>query len=516
MTSKRAAGDDTTSSMEGVPVFEASDAGSLGPSAPQEPVQIGQKVADKYRVDRVLGSSGMGIVYLAEHEEIGQWVAIKFLLEAAKNPQAFARFKREARVMAKIKNKHAVRIVDVGQLDEDTPYIVMEYLEGRDLSTVMKSNGPMPIPMACDVAMQVAEALASAHAAGVVHRDLKPSNIFLTPLADGSQHVTVIDFGVAKLRSGSEDGQDQGKKEEVTHTSMLIGSPRYMSPEQVSASRNVDHRADVWALGVIFQEMLTGQRVFKGEGIGLLLAAIAAQPAPPIQSLLPAIPSSIAELMHYTLQKDPASRTPNVAEFVAPLASFVADGESRLGRIRSILGDGSPASISTSGARPVMPFGQSGSWGTANPVGIVVPGSTPSLTDVSAGATGSVAALSSVPPARKSPVALILVSLLLLAGAGAAAVVLLRTPSGADAVPSTKPSVSAAALPAPSAPAASGSLEVRPAAASATVVAQPPPKSTRPVFGGPAPPKPSTPVPVKPVTPTDTKKPNHDPFDDPR
>jgi eukaryotic-like serine/threonine-protein kinase len=515
MTSKRAAGEDTTSSM-GVPVFEASDVGGLGPSGPQEPVQIGQKVADKYRIDRVLGSSGMGIVYLAEHEEIGQWVAIKFLLEAAKNPQAFARFKREARVMAKIKNKHAVRIVDVGQLNEDTPYIVMEYLEGRDLSTVMKSNGPMPIPMACDVAMQVAEALASAHAAGVVHRDLKPSNIFLSPLADGSQHVTVIDFGVAKLRSGSEDGKEDGKKEEVTHTSMLIGSPRYMSPEQVSASRNVDHRADVWALGVILQEMLTGQRVFKGEGIGLLLAAIAAQPAPPIQSLLPAIPGSIAELMHYTLQKDPSARTPNVAEFAAPLASFVADGESRLGRIRSILGDGSPASISTSGARRVMPLGQSGSWPTASSAGLVVPGSTPSLSDVSAGSTASLAAVSPTPQARRAPVALMLLLLLLLAGAGVAAVVVLRTPSGAEVVPSTKPSVSAVVLPALSAPAASGALEFRETAASATGVAPPLPKSTRPVVGGALPPKPSAAPTPKPVTTADTKKPNHDPFDDPR
>jgi len=290
-----------------------------------------------------------------------------------------------------------------------------------------------------------------------------------------------------------------------------------MSPEQVSASRNVDHRADVWALGVIFQEMLTGQRVFKGEGIGLLLAAIAAQPAPPIQSLLPAIPPSIAELMHYTLQKDPASRTSNVAEFAAPLAPFVADGESRLGRIRSILGDGSPASISTSGARPVMPFGQSGSWGTANPVGIVVPGSTPSLSDVSAGATGSLPVASPAPQARRAPVALILVSLVLLAGVGAAAVVVLRSPSGADAVPSAKPLASAVVLPAPSATVASGPLEFRDTAPSATGVAAPPPKSTRPVLGGAWPPKPVAPAATaKPVTTTDTKKPNHDPFDDPR
>ena len=141
------------------------------------------------------------------------------MLEAAKNPQALARFKREARVMAKIKNKHAVRIVDVGQLDEDTPYIVMEYLEGRDLSALIK-GGPLPIPMACDISLQVCEALASAHAAGVVHRDLKPSNIFLTPQADGSSNVTVIDFGVAKLRSAKDEGK-KGRGHPYLHADWL-------------------------------------------------------------------------------------------------------------------------------------------------------------------------------------------------------------------------------------------------------------------------------------------------------
>jgi len=244
----------------------------------------------------------------------------------------------------------------------------MEYLEGRDLSAFMK-GGPLPIPMACDIALQVCEALASAHAVGVVHRDLKPSNIFLTPQTDGSNHVTVIDFGVAKLRSS----KDEGKKEEVTHTSMLIGSPRYMSPEQVSASRDVDHRADVWALGVIFQEMLTGQRVFNGDGVGMILAAIASMPATPIERLLPGAPEPVVQLMRDVLEKDPARRVPSVAAFASYIAGFLPDGEVRLGRIRSTLGEGSPDSISGSGTRPVA---SSGSWSGATPFAV---GSSPSV-----------------------------------------------------------------------------------------------------------------------------------------
>jgi serine/threonine-protein kinase len=479
-------------------------------------VQIGQKVADKYRIERVLGSSGMGIVYLAEHEEIGQWVAIKFLLEAAKNPQAFARFKREARVMAKIKNKHAVRIVDVGQLNEDTPYIVMEYLEGRDLSTIMKANGPMPITMACDVAMQVAEALASAHAAGVVHRDLKPSNIFLSPLPDGSQHVTVIDFGVAKLRSDREDN-----KEEVTHTSMLIGSPRYMSPEQVSASRNVDHRADVWALGVIFQEMLTGQRVFHGDGIGMLLAAIAAQPPTPIQQLLPAIPADIAELMFYTLQKDPAARTPNIAEFAARVAQFVPDGEARLGRVRGILGDVPPESISTSGARKVMPFGQSGSFAAHSSGAFSVPQSSPSLLEASGTGAAEKGVAPTPAPTSRRPIGAIVVAVLLLIGGAAGVFVFLRKPTDrpvvAPANTVASAAGSAAVLAQPSAPAATPAaetaLELGDTAASATA-APSVPKPVRQASGPALPVKPAVAPSAKPTA--DTKKPARDPFDDPR
>jgi serine/threonine protein kinase len=311
-----------------------------------EPVEIGQMVAGKYRIEKVLGSSGMGVVYLAEHTEIGQRVAIKFLLEGAKNPQALARFKREARVMAKVKNKHAVRIVDVGQLDAATPYIVMEYLEGQDLSSLTRSLGQLSIPFTCDVLMQVCEALASAHQAGVVHRDLKPSNIFLTAQSDGTQHVTVIDFGVAKLRD------DREKSEEVTQTSTLVGSPRYMSPEQISGGRNIDHRVDVWALGVIMQEMLTNERVFKGDGVGMLLVAIATQAPAPVRQYLPTVPPELEQLLARTLDKDPASRTPNVAAFARVIAGFVPGSQARLGRILSTLGE--PDAASASGARSAV------------------------------------------------------------------------------------------------------------------------------------------------------------------
>ena len=168
-----------------------------------DPAYVGQVIDAKYRIERVLGSSGMGVVYLATHLEIDQAVAIKFLLNGAKDTAALARFRREARAMGRVRSEHAVRVIDVGQLDANTPFIVMDYLEGRDLSSLMKEMGKAELPFAAEVLLQACEGLAAAHAAGVIHRDLKPSNIFLTAQADGNPHVKVIDFGVAKLR-GSE------------------------------------------------------------------------------------------------------------------------------------------------------------------------------------------------------------------------------------------------------------------------------------------------------------------------
>ena len=197
----------------------------MSSTPPPPPVAIGELVANKYRVERVLGRGGMGVVVAALHEQLAQRVAIKMLLpEAEASPNALARFTREARAAATIRGEHVARVLDVGELPGGAPYIVMEYLEGRDLAQTLTDRGTLPPEEAVSYVLQACEAIAEAHAAGIVHRDLKPSNIFVTTGPDGSPLVKVLDFGISKaLLSGSAEGQ-------LTTTSSFVGSPIYSPP----------------------------------------------------------------------------------------------------------------------------------------------------------------------------------------------------------------------------------------------------------------------------------------------
>ena len=225
------------------------------------PVREGDLLAGKYRVDRVLGSGGMGIVVAARHEQLGQFVALKFLREQALgNPEAVARFLREARACVKLRSDHAAKVLDVGTLETGAPYMVMEYLEGADLGAVLAKYGPLPVETAALYVVQACEAIAAAHAAGIVHRDLKPQNLFLARTVGGASRIKVLDFGVSKVIAGLEMAG-------VTQTGSMLGSPLYMSPEQMRSSRDVDARADVWALGVVLFELLTQRWPFEAESI---------------------------------------------------------------------------------------------------------------------------------------------------------------------------------------------------------------------------------------------------------
>jgi serine/threonine-protein kinase len=235
------------------------------------PVQEGEVLAGKYRVERVLGVGGMGVVVAALHIGLDERVAIKFLLpEALGNPEAVARFAREARAAVKIKSLHVARVSDVGVLETGAPYMVMEFLQGQDLSQRVRDHGPLSIQEAVDFILQACEAIAEAHALGMVHRDLKPANLFLTRMADGSPCVKVLDFGISKVTSPSSSGQDFG----MTKTQAVMGSPLYMSPEQMASSRDVDGRTDIWALGTILYELLTGRVPFLGDTMPQLCAMI--------------------------------------------------------------------------------------------------------------------------------------------------------------------------------------------------------------------------------------------------
>ena len=205
----------------------------------------GEVLAGKYRVERVLGAGGMGVVVAAHHIQLDEKVALKFLLpEAALDGVAAARFLQEARAPpAKVKSEHVARVIDVGKLESGSPFMVMEYLDGSDLAAWIEKHGAMPVEQAVDFVLQACEALADAHALGIVHRDLKPANLFCIQRSDGQLSIKVLDFGISKVTKPGAVGHD------MTRTSALMGSPLYMSPEQMKLSKGVDFRTDIWSLG---------------------------------------------------------------------------------------------------------------------------------------------------------------------------------------------------------------------------------------------------------------------------
>src|SRR3984957_4604774 len=233
---------------------------------------IGSVVDGKYKVERVLGRGAMGVVIQATHVHLGEKVALKFLRYRAKaGTEDFqTRFKREARVSAKLKNEHITRVIDVGVWKERVPYMVMDYLDGGDLRELIKGQGPLPIGTAIDYTVQVCVGIAEAHANGIVHRDLKPSNLFLTKRADGSDLVKILDFGISKWRAGAT------AIPEMPQTGLVLGSPKYMAPEQLFGSADVDARADVWSIAAILYEMLTGRPPYDYPTLTRICAELAA------------------------------------------------------------------------------------------------------------------------------------------------------------------------------------------------------------------------------------------------
>jgi len=243
-------------------------------------MEPGSVIAGKFRIERVLGEGGMGIVLAAHHLHLGRLVAIKVLKpEALAHKDIVARFANEARSASRIQSEHVARVLDVGAFDSGEPYMVMEYLEGCDLSKYVRQRGPLAVGEAIDYLLQACEALAEAHVAGIVHRDLKPANLYLTRRADGSNCVKVLDFGISKAALSP----DQAAPQNMTQTSSVLGTPGYMAPEQLRSSKHVDARTDIWALGVILHELLTGRLAFQGSTVPEVYTSIlAGAPKPKI------------------------------------------------------------------------------------------------------------------------------------------------------------------------------------------------------------------------------------------
>jgi serine/threonine-protein kinase len=333
-------------------------------------VREGDVLAGKYRIDRILGAGGMGVVVAAHHVHLDERVAIKFLLpEMLSSGEAVARFSREARAAVKIKNEHVARVADVGTLENGAPYMVMEFLEGSDLGAWLRQRGALSIEQAADFVLQACEAIAEAHTLGIIHRDLKPPNLFVTRRPDGSLSVKVLDFGISKVRGQSSSVPDVS----ITKTSAIMGSPLYMSPEQMQSSKDVDVRADIWALGVILYELVTGEAPFLAETMQEVVAKILSVRPPPMSSKRSDVPPGFEAVVLKCLEKDRTRRYESVGLLAVDLLPF-APRRSRVS-VERISGVMRSSGLSATGlatppsSDPSEQVGTQGAWGQTNASG---------------------------------------------------------------------------------------------------------------------------------------------------
>ena len=284
----------------------------------------GSLLAGKYRVERLLGRGGMGAVYAAQHEVLCRRVAVKVLLTDPADGQGLQRFLNEARAAARLDSDHVARVMDFGTLESGLPFMVLEYLEGQDLSQALAARGPLPVAEAVDYILQTCEALAKAHAAGIVHRDLKPANLYLARQADGMARIKVLDFGISKV------GDQSLKPKSLTATSAMLGTPYYMSPEQVATPKLVDSRTDIWQLGICLYELLAGSPPFVRETLGELIFAIMNSAMPPLADKRPDVPAGLEQAISRCLERDVSRRFAKITELAESIAPFGSGGEKPL------------------------------------------------------------------------------------------------------------------------------------------------------------------------------------------
>jgi serine/threonine protein kinase len=276
----------------------------------------GARIAGKLRLVRPLGQGGMGVVWAAHHEALDKEVAVKLIRpeRVAANPELMARFEREAKTTARISHPHVVHVMDYGTVDDAVPYIVMELLNGFSLAELIESGGRLSLSTARVLVQQVGSALESAHERGVVHRDIKPHNVFILEESQGYPlFVKVLDFGIAKMLG---DAQVPGGSA-LTETGTIVGSPPYMSPEQIEGSRHVDLRSDLWSLGVITYEALTGKTPFRGNSFVAVGAAVLEGRYEPATRRRPGLPRRIDDWFAKALSVDPEGRFQNAEEMIA-------------------------------------------------------------------------------------------------------------------------------------------------------------------------------------------------------
>jgi eukaryotic-like serine/threonine-protein kinase len=287
-----------------------SDADTLAGGA-----RVGQTIAEKYRLERLLGRGGMGEVYEARHVVVGRRFALKLLHpHVAQGSSAVARFLREARAAGSLESPHIAAVVDFATTSDGVPFLVMEYLEGASLGRLLEREGPLAVPRAVSLLLQICRGLEAAHRAGIVHRDLKPDNLFVVKQHDGSELLKILDFGIAKLVD-EPNGQ-------LTHSGAVLGTAFYMAPEQARGEKQVDFRVDIYALGVIAFELLSAHKPHPGDGYNAILAHILTQPPEPLTSFRSGLPEGLVTLIEAAMAFEPAARPTSVAAWAESLAAY--------------------------------------------------------------------------------------------------------------------------------------------------------------------------------------------------
>lgn len=288
-------------------------------------MNVGDVIDGKYQLTRLIGHGGMGTVYEARHVQIGRRVALKFLhARLSKDPQIAARFLREAQAAAAAGSEHIVAVTDIGSGPQAEPYLVLEYIEGVDLATLLERQGPFETTRAVRLLLQVCRGLAAAHARGIIHRDLKPDNLMLTIREDGTEWVKVLDFGVAKFRDALSAGQWQ-----LTGESAFLGTPQYMAPEQMDGAGSVDWRADVYSAGVVLYELLAGRGPYDAPTLGELLRQMQVPP-PPLGALRPDVPVELEAVVHRAMARPAAGRHQSMEELARDLLPFSSTHPSQI------------------------------------------------------------------------------------------------------------------------------------------------------------------------------------------
>ncbi|WP_437524981.1 serine/threonine-protein kinase [Sorangium sp. So ce726] len=457
---------------------------------------IGTTIGGRYEIVRQLGQGGMGAVYEARHTGMRRRVALKLIsADIRKNPGLLARFELEARAAGGLESQHVAHVLDVGRDDaQGVPFMAMEYLAGEDVQELIHRLGPLPVELALRIAAQTCLGLQKAHEARIVHRDIKSANLFLAERDGGERVAKILDFGIAKVKMDEMPATEGG----ITQTGAILGSPLYMSPEQARGRKSIDHRSDLWSLGVVLYQMLAGRVPHAGiDSLGELIIMICSEPAPSVQDPAPWVEAEVARLVAKALEIDPAARYQSAEEMLLDLKALIQGSLVIEEAMVAALSSEARARVAARAHPPAAP-----------PAGR---GSLPSLEHAAPSMTEPGVSAQERPRGRRWP--------LLLGGAGILVAVagvglgLTRAPPASDAIaPAASAESAAASLPAPapvpsSTPAASGEAPAALASAEAPAAsagAQAP--TTRPVAGAKATAKPVASA-VKSAAPAPTAKP---------